>query len=151
MPYDNRNRHYGRGHHGREQAPRLDENLVKFYDEKNETRIELFDTNAKEIAEIFSKAKKEVNSYTQLRRFYDEVVDLQERIEENPSLFTQLLPLIKMLNAKAAYAKGRVKVDDNFVLFIEKSLVQIKTARDFYVFKTLFEAVMGFYKSKRSK
>jgi len=152
MPYDNRSSHYGRSRHGdhREQTPRLDEGLMKFYDEKNETKVELFDTNAEKIADFFSKARKEVNSYTQLRRFYDEVVDLHERIEENPSLFTQLLPLIRMLNAKTAYAKGRNKVDDNFVLFVKESLSQVKTAKDFTVFKTLFEAVMGFYKSKRS-
>ncbi len=155
MPNNQRNRSYGRygghpqsgGH--RQQTPSLDEALMRFYDSEGEVRPELFDTNAQKIAETFDEAPKDANSYTQLRRFYDEVVDLQDRIEENPNAFGELLPVIRMLNAKAAYAKGRKKVDENFVKFIKTSIGQIKTAKDLHIFKTFFEAVMGFYKATK--
>ncbi len=155
MPNYNRNHPHGR-HGGRPQGgghqpqtPPLNEALMRFYDDEGKVRPELFDTNAAAIAETFALAPKEANSYTQLRRFYDEVVDLQERAEENPQIFAQLLPIIRMLNAKAAYAKGRKKVDENFVRFVKTSIDQIKTVKDLHTFKTLFEAVMGFYKATR--
>ena len=124
---------------------------MRFYDSEGKVRPELFDANAQKIAETLAKARREENSYTQLRRFYDEVVDLQERVEENPQSFAELLPVIRMLNAKAAYAKGRKKVDDNFVRFVKSSVDQIKTVKDLHTFKTLFEAVMGFYKALRKQ
>ena len=120
---------------------------MRFYDREGHVRPELFDTNAQTIAETLSQAPRDANSYTQLRRFYDEVVDLNDRAEENQQAFGELLPVIRMLNAKAAYAKGRKKVDENFVRFVKTSIEQIQSPKDLHTFKTLFEAVMGFYKA----
>lgn len=157
MPNYNRQPHHGR-HGGRQhggdrpKTPRLEEGLMRFYDSEGNVHPELFDTNAQTIAEIFGKAPKKSNSYTQLRRFYDEVVDLQERVSENPAKFNELLPIIRMLNAKASYAFGRdQKVDKNFVTFIQACVNQVKSPDDLKVFKTLFEAVMGFYKPIRKQ
>lgn len=52
-----------------------------------------------------------------------------------------------MLNAKAAYAKGRGLISDSFRDFISNSLKQINDKDDFEVFKGLFEAFMGYYYS----
>ena len=153
MPEYNRNRNQNRRnnrHHGGnqpQQAPSLDTALIRFYDDEGKVRPELFDTNAQKIAETLAKAPKEANSYTQLRRFYDEVVDLTDRVEENAQNFDEILPLLRMLNAKAAYAKGRAKVDRNFEQFVKTSIDQVKTSKDLHTFKTLFEAVMGFYRA----
>ena len=158
MPNYNRNQYQGRhgerSHGGghRPQTPPLQESLMRFYDEEGKVRPELFDTNAAAIAEIFGKAPKKSNSYTQLRRFYDEVVDLEDRISENTANFDELLPIIRMLNAKAAYALGREqKVDKNFVTFIRVCIEQVNGPKELKVFKMLFEAVMGFYKPIRKQ
>ena len=120
--------------------------LLKFYDSNGNVKPEAYDTNAQEISKIFAESSREINTYTQLRHFYDEVASLNDKIEENPSSFNELLPLIKMLNAKAAYAQGRKKVSKEFVQFISESLKQVRTPKDMKTFKTFFEAIMGFYK-----
>jgi len=142
----NRNKHH---RHNQHREIRLDPEILKFYDSNGNVKPEAYDNNAQEISKIFANSPNEMNSYTQLRHFYDEVVSLNEKIEENPSLFNELLPIIKMLNAKAAYAEGRKKVSKEFVTFISESLKQIKTAKDMKTFKTFFEAVMGFYKATK--
>lgn len=140
----NRNNHHRRNHH---KEVKIDPEILRFYDSNGKVKPEAYDTNAQEISKIFANSPRETNTYTQLRHFYDEVVSLNEKIEEDPSSFDELLPIIKMLNAKAAYAEGRRKVSKEFVTFISESLKQIKTAKDMKTFKTFFEAVMGFYKA----
>ncbi len=114
----------------------------------------LFNTKAENIATILSQADKDTNSYTQIRRFYDEVNDFYEEIEtsdDKNSAFKVREPLILMLNSKVSYALGRKKVDKNFVNFIKYSLNQVEDAESFKTFKLLFEAVMGFLRAKKSK
>jgi len=145
-----RNRHHHHNSQNRRHFQKeslIEEELLKFYDEEGKVKAALYDTHAQEIANIFANSPKEMNSYTQLRHFYDEVISLQDKIEENPSSFEELLPVIRMLNAKAAYAQGRKKVSQAFVQFISESLKQVKTPKDMKTFKTFFEAIMGFYKA----
>lgn len=51
---------------------------------------------------------------SQLRRFYDHLVQLDDRIKQVPADFDVLLPDIRMLNAHIAYAHGRKLVSDKF-------------------------------------
>ena len=114
----------------------------------------LYNTKAEHIATILSKADRDANSYTQIRRFYDEVNDFFEEIEssdDKESAYKTREPLIFMLNSKVSYALGRKKVDKNFVNFIKYSLNQVEDAESFKTFKLLFEAVMGFLRAKKSK
>jgi CRISPR-associated protein Csm2 len=67
-------------------------------------------------------------------------------VKINPAEFESILPYLKMLNAKAAYAMGRDLVSKGFKDFISTSLNQIKDKDDFDVFAGLFEAFMGYYK-----
>jgi CRISPR-associated protein Csm2 len=67
-------------------------------------------------------------------------------LKTNPSDFENILPYLKMLNAKAAYAMGRDLVSKGFKDFISNSLNQIKDKDDFDAFAALFEAFMGYYK-----
>jgi CRISPR-associated protein Csm2 len=56
--------------------------------------------------------------------------------------------MIRMLNAKAAYAEGRKLVDSNFGHFMRYGLrgLNEQEPQTFYNFKLLFEAVLGFLK-----
>jgi CRISPR-associated protein Csm2 len=134
--------------------------------------IELFDKVAEQIAtevavpeiiekrwngktkreEVSVKNLKNANKYTQIRKFYDELGMWVEKAT-TVDLLEKHLPFIKMLKAKAAYARGREHVDDKFLSFISAGLDQINTADENGLntlrnFRTLFEAFMGFFRVK---
>ncbi len=102
---------------------------------------------AKELKQDYDKNKK-LNKRSQIRKFYDEIVKLnqlktQQKDQQN---WEYILPLLHMLIPKAVYAQGRGLVSENFVDFIRSSVTQIKTPDDLSVFADFFEAFMGFYR-----
>ncbi len=119
---------------------------------------ELFDQTAMKIAESFDRRK---DKSAQLRRFYDELVMWYEKARQDSSSpqekdkkVNQILPLVRMMNAKAAYAQGRDLVSEEFSdKFFSRGLRQITNYETLENFKLLFEAVLGFRKSmeKRGK
>jgi CRISPR-associated protein Csm2 len=119
----------------------------------------LFDTTAMQVAELISKpldkngrpdSKK--NKSTQLRKYYDELCMWDQKIKQSPDSYKEYLPLIKMLNAKVAYAKGRDLVDQNFVDLMRHCLNQVtEDKKTFETCKRFFEAFMGFYKMYQPK
>jgi CRISPR-associated protein Csm2 len=110
---------------------------------------ELFNSVAERSAETLAGKGKDVNKSTQIRRFYDELLLWDSKVNQNPEKFPEYLPFIRMLNAKVAYARGRKHVDRNFSRFIEHSLGQVNDAATLRTFKLFFEAMLGFYKLKR--
>lgn len=107
---------------------------------------DVFDEVARETAECIAQNKKG-NKSTQLRKYYDELCMWDQKIRQNPDNYAEYLPLIKMLNAKVAYAKGRDLVDQNFVDLMRHCLSQVTTdKKTFATCKLFFEAFMGFYK-----
>ncbi|MER2511060.1 MAG: type III-A CRISPR-associated protein Csm2 [Nitrosomonas ureae] len=111
---------------------------------------DLFDDVARKAAEKIAENKNS-NKPTQLRRFYDEIVMWENKASLNPSKFPEYLPFVRMINAKAAYARGRKLIDDNYVKLIADCLKQVETTNDLRHFKLFMEAFMGFYKEKRPK
>lgn len=109
----------------------------------------LFSTKAQELALKLAEDNRKfrkVNKRTQVRKFYDEIVRLDtEAKSRSDEEWDYILPLIHMLVAKAAYAKGRELVSDAFVNFIKSSIDQIKKREDLTIFAGFFEAFMGFY------
>jgi len=118
--------------------------------EKQIVEPKLFSKDAqylsKELADDCSKSKKKLNKRTQIRKFYDEVVRLTLLSKSRPQEWQNILPLVHMLTAKAAYAKGRSLISDNFMKFIKESINQIESPDDLEVFSNFFEAFMGFYR-----
>ncbi len=96
-----------------------------------------------------ANADRERNKASQLRRFYDELVMWEARTVQNPNKFGDYLPFIRMLNAKAAYAKGRKLVDRTFVDLLRQTLAEVKDAETLTTCKLFWEAFMGFYKQER--
>ncbi len=128
---------------------------ISFRSQSGSLDPDIFSGKAEKIAkEVFDgqeRTRGKANKPTQLRKFYDEVIRFDSIIKSCPSEkqseeFNKLLPYLKMLNAKAAYAMGRDLVTQEFKEFISKGLDQIKTKDDFDIFAGLFEAFMGFYK-----
>lgn len=114
---------------------------------------DLFNTIAQKVAQRISgdDPRKTDNKPTQLRKFYDEIVLWDNKVLMNPEKFDEYLPFIRMLNAKAAYAKGRKLVDDNYVELLNNGLKQVINPETLHTFKLFMEAFMGFYKQERPK
>ena len=116
----------------------------------------LFDEIARDAAKLVSEEGRNLNKSSQLRKFYDELLMWEARVHGNgregaENRLREYLPLIRMLNAKAAYAQGRNHVGPDFVCLLRHCLEQIKkdkpeTLRRARLF---FEAFMGFHKTLR--
>lgn len=102
--------------------------------------VNLFDETAKKVANEISKNTKT----TQIRNFYDYILKLCEESKNKP--FNEVLPFVKMLNSKVAYAKTRKHVSSEFALMIEDCVKQVNSKDKLDVFKLFFEAVIGFSK-----
>ncbi len=112
---------------------------------------DLFSTQAERAAEEVSRASKEMNKSSQLRRFYDELVMWQEKVGSDDAKFSDCEPYIRMLKAKAAYAKGRKHVDANFRAMFDRLIDQSTNATTLRQAKLFFEAFMAYYKIHRAQ
>ena len=113
--------------------------------------LDLYDAIASAIAEKISDVPKEQNLSTQIRRFYDEVCQWHQRVQHSPAEFEKSLPLIRMINAKVAYAQGRRLVDGKFASLMQDCLRKVVDIKSFENFKLFFEAFLGFYKIHKPK
>jgi CRISPR-associated protein Csm2 len=129
------------------EPPFLDTSRIQFAAKS----ADLFDDVANETA-ITIADSGDKNKSTQLRKYYDELCMWDQKIKQDPQKYVEYLPLIKMLNAKVAYANGRKLVDDNFVKLMRHCLKQINDdKKTFETCKLFFEAFMGFYKMHQPK
>ncbi len=107
---------------------------------------ELLNVTANEWAEAIKNRTKK----TQVRNFYDKILELQEEV--NKKGFIKVYPFIKMLNSKVAYGVSRGVVSREFQEMMEMCLEQItrdeKGKEKFDIFKLFFEAVLGFFKGR---
>lgn len=112
---------------------------------------ELFDDYARQVAEALAATASKQNKPTQIRRFYDELVGWEERINGKQQEFEKHEAFIRMLNAKVAYAKGRELVDGDFEHWFRRCVEQTKSAEGLKHFRLHFEAVLGFLKGLRGR
>jgi len=124
---------------------------IEFWKDSKKELIDptLFSNKAENLALEISKEielNRNANKRTQIRKFYDEVVRLDMEAKAREENWNDIAPLVHMLTAKAAYARGRSLISDGFLNFIKHSVEQINSARDLSVFANFFEAFMGFYR-----
>lgn len=84
---------------------------------------------------------------SQLRKFYGDVKNLEQlwvNQHKSETAFLGILPQIKMLKAKVAYARGRGVVPQFFASWLSDNVDSISTQKDFAAFLLHFEAVVGF-------
>ena len=124
----------------------LNINEIKFGNDKS---AEIFSDIAQRAAKHI-KTNKNVNKTTQLRKFYDELAMWNDRVqlvrENKQGKFQELMPFIKMLKAKVAYAEGRKHVDKSFSEVFNRCIDQINNVETLRDAKLFMEAVMGFCK-----
>ena len=138
----------GRGNEsgGREPEPTIDVSRIRF---GAAIDLHLYSDIAEAAAREVGRqvGGRECNKPTQLRRFYDELVMLHDRVGSDAPRFEAQAPFIQMLKAKAAYALGRKKVDVNFERLLRTvvdGVVDIATLKQAKIF---LEAFMAFYKA----
>jgi len=129
--------------------PRTLELEILFKNDSGNCPPELFDTMARKAAKKVADVRREMNKGTQIRRFYDELVMWEEKVRQNPERFDEYLPFIRMIKAKAAYAKGRKLVDTVFVELLEQIIDSVNSFGDLRTAKLFFEAFLGFYKVEK--
>ena len=122
-------------------------------DAKEKVDPTLFDekaeSTAKKFGEAYFKGKRSINnSKSQIRKFYDEVLRnktiIENTIYSQDEEFKRRLPYIKMLKAKAAYAREREKITPSFKDFIDQNIDSIMDWNDFKVFCDFFESVVAY-------
>jgi len=149
MSNEQQRRHKGnRGGGNRDNGPdaRSILNKVKIKRSDDEgLEPEIFSETAEAMAKMIAENGRPPKP-TQIRNFFDEVVMWEERARQDENRFPEYLPFIRMLNAKAAYAKGRGHVTENFVNMIAHCLKQVDDVDSLRNFKLFFEAFLGFYK-----
>ena len=115
---------------------------------------DLFDGIAEKAAKIVAR---DGTKTSQLRGFYDELLRWEEKVNDGDpggakDRLSKHLPLIRMMNAKAAYAngrkvQGRSLVGPSFVTLLRRCLEQVDDdPAALRNGKLFFEAFMGFYK-----
>lgn len=114
----------------------------------NPVDADLFNGVAQQVAKTIDE-NRNANKPSQVRKFYDELCLWETKVSLEPAKFADYLPFILMLNAKAAYAKGRKLVDANFAKLISDCLKQVKDPETLRICKLFFEAFLGFYKELR--
>ncbi len=113
---------------------------------------ELFNKHAEKAAKIVARASSGKNKTSQLRRFYDELLRWEDKVNggdasDSDSRLGKYRPFILMMNAKAAYAKGRELVDESFVILLRTCLENgTNSPQALRHCRLFFEAFMGFYK-----
>lgn len=118
---------------------------IKFETLTKENLIDKIDKANKVAYKIFC----DKDSYTQVRKFYDELLSLQKQVKDlkqnkDDESFEKTLPLIYLLKSKAAYAKGRDNIKNTFYEFITFYISNIKSAKNLDDFVLYFEAVLGY-------
>jgi CRISPR-associated protein Csm2 len=115
---------------------------------------ELFNTTADSWAGKIGTGKGGVQN-TQMRKFYDQVLSLQQRAKQmsDEDFQNELLPFVKMLNSKVSYASTRNSgggkiINESFVKMMSSCINQVETKKDLNTFKLFFEAVIGFHKGR---
>lgn len=92
--------------------------------------------------------KKDPTKSTQIRNFYDYVLQRFEESEKDPDQFDEVLPFVKMINSKVEYAYGRENISKSFKEMMTNCVNQTNTYKELRTFKLFFEAFVGFYKGK---
>jgi len=156
MPHPNTNTHRP-AQQGYSQRPQVQEINTTDIRLGCEISDRLYADIAEAKARFLADNSRDTNKSTQLRRFYDELDLWNKKVngasdaETRQARYKEFAPLIKMLNAKVAYARGRRHVDENFEKLLRHVISQVKDPATLAQAKLFMEAFMGFYKAVRPR
>jgi CRISPR-associated protein Csm2 len=108
---------------------------------------ELFDSKAESIAKKLNDGgfRKDIST-TQFRKFYDKVLELTQKAENlsQNEFEIEVLPFLKMIKSKVAYAKTRKICGDNFLKLMNKSIDKVNSVEELKNFKYFLESIIGY-------
>ncbi|MCO7254163.1 type III-A CRISPR-associated protein Csm2 [Dickeya oryzae] len=107
-----------------------------------------FDNDAQRFAEQLDQSGKK-DKPSQLRRFYDQLQQLELRINGDEEKLALYLPEIRMISAHLAYAKGRVLISEEFCDTMQHLIRSINTCQHLKNGRLFFEATLGFLRAMR--
>ncbi len=99
-----------------------------------------------ELAKQVSNSDSKKNKSSQLRKFYDELFKLNQLAKADKESWDIILPQVHMIIAKAAYAKGRGLITDDFLIPL-KQLIEAVERPDLNTVVSFLEAFTGFHSS----
>jgi CRISPR-associated protein Csm2 len=134
--------------------------MVQYYvqkEGKHVLRSDLLDSEARTVASTLLRSRPMTSA--QLRRFYGEVKNLERKATDNEigemteNSFLPVLPLVKMMKSKVAYAAktDNGKVSKEFQEWLDSHLDAVSSKDDFWAFLKHFEAVVGYYYGLNTK
>lgn len=118
----------------------------RYYRNDGRLRPELLDGEAEAMARRLQGV-----SASQLRRFYQDVVSLRQRLPQDPqqaeTAWEDLRAELSLLKAKVVYAHGRSEknVPPALLRFFIDHLHSLESARDFAAFFLHFQAVVAYH------
>lgn len=110
---------------------------------------ETFSSVAEEAARRCSKSS-EINKSSQIRMFYDELEGWYAKVaaaDDPAKKFSDVLPYVRMMRAKLAYAKGRKLIDAEFFNIMSVCIEKVVDVESLMHCKLFFEAFLGFRKA----
>ncbi len=116
--------------------------------EKEELNPLAFSEVAKDWAEKIAGDGKNLNKRSQLMKYYDTIVKLNERAKNTEDFNIILVQLNREL-ALIHYARGRGKVSDTFVEMMEELIKSVNSKNDLKVITDFLECFIAFYTEKR--
>ncbi|MDQ2694751.1 MAG: type III-A CRISPR-associated protein Csm2 [Pseudomonadota bacterium] len=120
--------------------------LQRYYRDDGRLRPELLDSEAEAMARRLHSV-----SSSQLRRFYQDVVNLRQRLPQDPeqaeAAWEDLRAEVRLLKARVVYAHGRSEknVPPALLRFFIDHLHSLESARDFAAFFLHFQAVVAYH------
>lgn len=130
---------------GPEQAPRP---RIDFVGKALGDEVLVSDHAEKVADELLADKGRSALTSAQLRRFFHDFRALEAQAGNTEEGFKRMLPRLKMMRAKIAYAYRQggtdARVPKSFHDFIDQNVRQINTLSDFRRFMLYFEAVVGF-------
>ncbi len=127
------------------------------FKEKDGQLEELFGNKAEVMAQLLNdKDKKGDKHYkpdistTQYRKFYEKILELNEKAKglDEVAFKIKVLPFVKMLNSKVQYSKERKHSGSHFVALMESSIKAVNSAHELQNFKYLLESIIGYMPKK---
>lgn len=127
------------------QLPNLEELLRKLDNGFTKNKEFLLDEYAREWGRyLASKGLKR----TQMRRFYNDIKTIENKVNDDKEIFKNNIPNIIMLKAKAIYAVARqdVRVPKEFEQLMTKAVDKAKSGlEEFKGFVQFFEALVAYH------
>lgn len=146
--FNQQNKQYNNGYQGggRSGNQSLPEGYLArgYYEdaEKKVMRPEYIIKYPKEIVEEL-KQDKNKNKSSQLRKYYEFVIRIKDRLRQTNTSYEEMKSEIGRLIPFAEYALTRGKVSDYFQKFISKNVTAIHDEKDFMAFAKHFEAIIA--------